>query len=158
METLINKELAILDEYKFNKKKRERDLKLFEGQPIVEDVKYSKQQTIKELNIIALSNYTIDPLNANSDLDLKYTDEALTNRSYIVEFIKSNLSYNEFLTTKELKKIEKEDPYILIFCNRILQEYFLSNKGKTNSKYILKYYINSEILVTDKEPNILLLK
>ncbi len=39
LESLINKQLAILDEYRYSPKLREIDLKLFEGQPIKIDKK-----------------------------------------------------------------------------------------------------------------------
>jgi hypothetical protein len=151
LENLVNKELAILDEYKFNKKRRETDLKLFEGQIILEDVKYDNLQKIKELNLIVLSNYNINPKEVNDFMFTKYTDEALFNRTELIEFIKHENIRNPINISSELiKKLDIENPYILIFCNRIYHKNFIKNKGKTKNKIINNILQTEQILIPDK--------
>jgi hypothetical protein len=132
-----------LDEYKFNKKKRETHLKLFEGQPLREDRKFKTQEIIKNLNTIALSNYSLNKNDVTNEEELKYTDEAMNNRVYSVNFLEkekiiNNIKNFNYLTQNEIKKIEKEDPYIMIECNKILHNNFIKEKQKTNNKYLLK--------------------
>jgi hypothetical protein len=72
LESLIKKELGILDDYHFSPKRRELDLKLFEGQPLKVDKKYSYQEYLKDLKIITLSNFSINPDDYNeTDLNKK---------------------------------------------------------------------------------------
>lgn len=61
LESLVNKELGILDEYEYSTKRLELDFKLFEGQPLKIDLKYKEQAGLKDLKIIALSNYSVNP-------------------------------------------------------------------------------------------------
>lgn len=146
-EKLVNKEIAILDEYKFNKKRRETDLKLFEGQTIIEDSKYKEQQKIKELNLIVLSNFSVDPEDYQTENEKKNTDTALANRVKLVKFLSSSEIKNPVnLTTDTIKKIDEEDPYILIYCNKIYNKLFIKNKGKTKNKNILQKITNKSIL------------
>lgn len=152
LQNLVNKEVGILDEYKFNKKKRERDLKLFEGQTIIEDVKYKNLMKIKDLSIIALSNYSINPLDANNKEEEKYTDIALSNRTQLINFIKKENIINPInLDLDEIKKLDNEDPYILIYCNKILHNIYIKNKAKSKNRNIIEYFKKTKIIENYKQ-------
>lgn len=158
LENLVNKELAILDEYKFNKKRRETDLKLFEGQTILEDAKYKEQQKIKELNIIVLSNFSINPEDYEKNEETQYkknTDIALFNRTNLIKFFSKEEIKNPInLTSDYIKKIEKEDPYILIYCNRIYHKKYIKNTAKTSQKNINELLLKNNFLEKNKTAKI----
>lgn len=146
-EKLVDKELAILDEYKYTKKRRETDLKLFEGQTIIEDAKYKDQQKIKELNLIVLSNFSINPDDYETENEKKNTDIALTNRVKLIKFLSSEEIKNPInLTTKIIKNIEKEDPYTLIYCNKIYHKKYIKNTGKTKNELLIKKIVKENII------------
>jgi hypothetical protein len=122
LESLVQKELGILDEYRYSHKRRELDLKLFEGQSLKIDMRYDGQQSLKDLKLIALSNYSIKPEDyAEEDLQRKRTDKALANRTEIFKFIRRDtIEMLENTEVRDLKKIEEgylTSWYIVIeFC------------------------------------------
>lgn len=147
LENLVNKELAILDEYKFNKRRRETDLKLFEGQVILEDVKYNVQEKIKDLNLIVLSNYSINPSDSVDLNTIKHTDEALYNRTQLIKFIKNENIKNPLkLSTEVIKQLDLENMYILIYCNKIYHKLYVKNKGKTINKILTQHLFAEKYL------------
>ena len=151
LESLVKKELGVLDEYRYSQKRRELDLKLFEGQPIKVDIKYKDQEGLRDLKIIALSNFSINPDDyEENDLKRKRTDKALANRTQIMKFIKRDTIENpDNIEPEDIKKIEEEVPFIMIHCNRILFNKFVKNRGKTKNKLLLEKMTKNEYLEID---------
>ena len=137
---LVDKRVGILDEFKYEHYYIQEYLKLFSGENVVVDEKYSKiHKQIKDLPIIILSNNKIDEKNEN----LK---NALLNRIYEVEFKnvinnKRNININENVD----KILKEEEPSIVVYCNKV---YFDENFKKTKIKH--DFLINSLDLGTKK--------
>lgn len=116
---MINKEIAILDEYKYNSHEKKYLLKFFEGQPMKIDQKFQKPEMLNIIPIVIISNEKI----IEKDTEILV---ALQNRineikfkpvsTYKLNIEKNYLNLIKNLTTENIEiiiYIIKETNYIL---------------------------------------------
>lgn len=131
---VVDKKVAILDEFKYTKKNKEQLLKLFAGEPVLIDIKFKNPEIVEEIPIIIISNELIKEPN-------KDIQKAFDNRIQQITFYKPD----EMETKEEYdinEEIKKEEVNIIIHCNKIffkvIKKYANEKENKTTQ--LTKYY------------------
>jgi hypothetical protein len=131
---LINKMLVLGDEFKYNSLNSSEYLKLFSGEELIVEKKYHKEHVkLDSLPTILVSNNRIFDKNI-------MIQESFTNRMEEIEFFKNN-NDDFFLIENIDTELKKEEPSILIYCNKVFfNEFFNSNKEKNKITKASKYF------------------
>lgn len=144
-ENLINKMIFIIDEYSHNKQIESEILKLFEGEDIIINKKFSEPILLKNQPTIIVSNYEIKTKK-------KETQEAIENR--IIPFI----------FTKKLKpneadnyinnKLKNEEASMIIYCNNIyFKEEYKNKKTRINYEKSINYILYENFKIKENKEN-----
>jgi len=59
-QNLIDKEIAVFDEFQYNKNFKEQYLKLFSWEDIILDIKYKNGQKLKNIPMVVVSNQLLN--------------------------------------------------------------------------------------------------
>jgi len=126
-DNLANYKTIIDHEFQLIKKQRSLYLELFAGGLIPVSSKFKKTKRIKiDANFLLAANAILESNSKNYGIQALIHDPAFRNRAKVFEFNKEIR-----LTPKNYKRLLKELPKILIFCNKA----FLKHKEKEQKQY-----------------------
>jgi phage/plasmid-associated DNA primase len=135
LENLINKEIAIFDEYEHYNLPIDSALKLLEGSDIIIDQKFKKPIILNQLNLIIISN---NPIIENKNIT-PIIKEALNKRIKYIKFTKIESNTKNIIEIN--KQLIQEEPFIILYCNKILHK-IKKPQLKLNDKKLIELLNN----------------